>query len=281
MTGINKDDFFQMLAILGLFATRAQSDQLFEKYDANGSGNLSIHEFWVQCRPSDYRCLTGFENKQKVDEAIMHRARKRMFIRESLLHTAVATPTVHQAVYSIPIERLLSGIRDKIRQNSMVDYTLSTPRTRRFLQKLFEYNDPMATGQVDARALKRVLDHINFSAISPYYIQTLCQHFPGSAPDTIDYVSLCLGVYPQEARPPLTSVLGQGPIYTPPEANRPFSATMRPSPFNNGSMTQRPASSMSRFSQTGRPRPASRGGAMTSRGQPRPPSQMRRPISRA
>lgn len=289
MTGINKADFHQMLAILGLFATKEQADHLFEKYDTNHSGNLSIHEFWVQCRPQDYHSLPGFEDKQKIDEAIMNRARKRMYVKESLLHCAVPPPVPAPTVYSIPLERLLTGIRDKIRQNAMVDYTLSTQRTRRYLQKLFEYNDPEGTGCVSTGALKRVLDHINYSAMAEHFIAAFSKSYPGSEPGTINYIKLVYAVYPQETSPILTSGFGQSRAF-PPDTYRPYSASSPPrtrhSAFS-GSMTQRqaasrPQSSMARFVG----KPVSRGGSMTSRA-PRPPSQglrtrsISRPGSRA
>jgi Ca2+-binding EF-hand superfamily protein len=162
VVGINKTDFSQLLTILGLHATQEQADEIFDKYDTNHSNNLSIHEFWVQCRPSDYRTLPGFNEKQVKDEMIMNRARKRMFIRESLLHVPVNTEVPGSTVYALPLDRLLVGLRDKIRQRSSVDCTLSAQRTRHQLAKLFEDFDERQTGVVTEQSLKKVLNKINF-----------------------------------------------------------------------------------------------------------------------
>jgi Ca2+-binding EF-hand superfamily protein len=197
VTGIDKDDFYQILTLFGLFATRKQSDELFDKYDTNGSNNLSIHEFWVQARPRDYKTLPGFGDKQKQDEMVMGRARKRMYIKESLLNIPVKLSHPQPSVYSLPIERMHEGIRDKIRQRSVVDSTLSNTRTRRYLQKLFEYKDEALEGYVTVDALQMVLEHINY-AVGKYYTEMLVKHYPGPHPGTVDYKSLCQAVYPTE-----------------------------------------------------------------------------------
>jgi len=209
MTGIDPKDFHQILCILGLFATEQQALELFNIYDSNGSGNLSVHEFWVAARPQDYRTLPGFDKKQAADEMIMNRARKRMYIKESLLHTSVEPPTPPRSVYSLPMERLLAGINDKIRQNSVVDRTLSVPQTRRFLMRLFEFYDQDRKGTVYDHQLERVLATINY-AMPTHYIKTFCDKFPGEEPNKIDYKKLCHAVYPlSSGQNVLTSGYGQ------------------------------------------------------------------------
>lgn len=271
MTGINKDDFHQMLTILGLFATRQQADGIFDKYDTNGSNNLSIHEFWVQCRPQDYKTLPGFEKKQHVDEMIMNRARKRMYIKESLLHIAVKTPVPPPTVYSLPTERLLAGIRDKIRQNSVVDMTLSADRTRRYLMKLFEYADKEQMGYVDEIVLRKVLVHINY-AVTDHYIAAFIKTFPGPHPGTIDYCALCLAVYPVATAPVLTSGYGQGYSRYRPQTGGYASGSVT----TRGPPPERSNSAMARTAALDRPSQQMEvSGAATYRG-PRPPSTQTR-----
>lgn len=270
MTGINKDDFHQMLTILGLFATREQADAIFDKYDTNGSNNLSIHEFWVQCRPQDYRSLPGFDEKQHVDEMIMNRARKRMYIKESLLHIPVKPPVPPPTVYSLPTERLLVGIRDKIRQNSVVDMTLSADRTRRYLTKLFEYGDPDGQGYVDGPNLRMVLDHINYS-LGEHYITAFCKAFPGPVEGTCDYRALAFAVYPRANSPVLTSGYGQG-------IGSRFSRPQSGTGYASGSMTARASSGMARRPRAmSRPTSRAAGAVAYNRSStPRPPSTSRR-----
>lgn len=305
MTGIDAKDFHQILCILGLFATEKQATELFLKYDTNGSGNLSVHEFWVAARPQDYRSLPGFDDKQAADEMIMNRARKRMYIKESLLHTSVEPPTPPRSVYSLPIERLLAGIRDKIRQNSVVDRTLSVPQTRRYLKRLFEYGDYEKTGIVTGKGLERVLATINY-AMPDHYVATFCEKFPGPEPNTVDYNKLCLAVYPLSNKNVLTSGYGQQSAHDRGVARKILadrfknSQISRPSTVNayaSGSVTsrtsrpssQRPVSSQGhQTARRSRPvsRPGSRAGPPQTRPQsqqaPRPPSQSRRsrPASR-
>jgi len=304
VTGIDQKDFHQILTILGLFATEEQAKVLFEKYDANGSGNLSIHEFWVQARPQDYRSLPGFDDKQHVDEMIMNRARKRMYIKESLLHTSVEPPTPHPSVYSLPTERLLNGIRDKIRQNSVVDQTLSTQKTRHYLMKLFQYHDEARRGYCGKKVLQRVLDYINY-AVGDHYIDAFVRAYPGPQPETVDYQRLCFAVYPQAKSAVLTSGYGQQSAHQRGVERKRLadrfksSQYSRPSTVGNayssGSMTartsmtpQRPVSSQGNHTarpRTGAGRPISRPGSRAGPPQqpsPRPPSTSRRsrPASR-
>lgn len=281
VVGIDKTDFYQILTILGLFATRIQSDGLFEKYDTNGSGNLSIHEFWVQARPQDYRSLPGFADKQIVDEMVMNRARKRMYIKESLLHTAVQPPVPPPTVYSLPTERLLAGVRDKIRQNSVVDQTLSAQRTRRFLIKQFEYKDPDGLLWVTEQGLRRVLDQINY-CVGGHHVKALLQAFPGPSEDTFDYRRFAHSVYPVETSPVQTSGYGQGPhagLRKRMDLRMEHQAReSRFRPHSTGSQTarthssgaRRPLSSMARVGHQEPVRSGSRmnGGAMTYREQP-------------
>lgn len=206
MTGVDKADFYQILTIMGMHCTQAVSDALFEKYDRNGSGQLSVPEFWLQYRPQDYVGLPGFTDteKYKREEKLMNRG-KRMYIRESLTHTAVQPRLPHHSVYMLPIESLLEGIRDKIRMNSVSDQTLSSARTRRYLSKLFEYGDPDGTGSCDANALEVVLNKLNFE-VGSHYVNVLMQHYPFQHDRSrLDYRALCLAVYPIETTPPMTS----------------------------------------------------------------------------
>lgn len=277
--GINKEDFHQLLTILGLFATREQSDEIFEKYDTNHSNNLSIHEFWVQCRPSDYRTLPGFNDKQVKDEMIMNRARKRMFIRESLLHVPVQTEVPSSTVYALPLDRILMGLRDKIRSRSSIDCTLSAQRTRHQLAKLFEDFDERQTGVVVESQLRKVLNKINY-AVGEHYVQVLMNAFPAQG-GTFDYRAFCLKVYPIQQAPIRTSGY-TGTIHPRRRATSGFrpSTTGNPS-YPSGSITSRRVSSARGASR----QTHSRQGASTFRGpSPRPPSQRRvmgaRPASR-
>jgi len=292
MVGINKTDFYQILTILGIFASRKQADNLFEKYDTNSSGNLSIHEFWVQARPQDYRSLPGFDDKQIVDEMIMNRARKRMYIKESLLHTAVKPPVPPPSVYSLPVDRLLEGIRDKIRQNSVVDMTLSAQRTRKYLTKLFTYHDPEGLGWVAEYGLRKVLQNINY-AVGDHYVSALIQNFPGPGGETLNYQKLALAVYPYETSPVQTSGYGQGKLNLRRKLEiESQQAQMGTSfrPHSTGSQTSRapprggphrPVSSNARMTQpphrAGSRSSAHSSGAMTYRGDPRPPSGSMQP----
>ena len=44
-SALNKQQFQTVLNVLGLFATREQCDRLFEKYDINGDGKLTVGRF--------------------------------------------------------------------------------------------------------------------------------------------------------------------------------------------------------------------------------------------
>jgi hypothetical protein len=46
--------FPKLLSWFGLFATKKQADALFNKYDKNKDGFVSLHEFLTLARPADY-----------------------------------------------------------------------------------------------------------------------------------------------------------------------------------------------------------------------------------
>jgi Ca2+-binding EF-hand superfamily protein len=233
VTGINKDDFFEMLTIMGLFPNREQSDELFDKYDTNGSNNLSIHEFWVQARPRDYKSLPAFENKQKTDEVHMNRAKKRVFIKESLLNIPVTVGPVHRNVYSLPTERMYATIKDKIWQRSNVDKTLSNFRTRKFLESKFLNRDEERRGYVRTYDLERVLNGINFPH-SPENLMAIAAEFPGPEEGTVDYRALCMKIYPDERDVATSGYVGTNMV----RRHRPVPFQNR-SMYSSGSMTAR------------------------------------------
>lgn len=211
----------------------------------------------------------------------MNRARKRMYVRERLLHVPVQTEIPSNTVYALPLDRLLAGLREKIRSRSSVDCTLSAQRTRHQLAKLFEDFDERQTGVVSEAQLRKVLNKINY-AVGEHYIQVLMQAFQAQG-GMFDYRAFCLKVYPIQQAPITTS--GYSGTLHP---RRRASASFRPSTtgqtpsYPSGSVTSRRVSSARGASRS---QIHSRQGASTFRGpSPRPPSSRRvmgsRPASR-
>lgn len=156
--GITKRDFNTVLALLGLFATRKQAEELFRRYDINGDGNLTAHEFLTKARPEDY---PGYEVDSSVDDLRMGRG-KRMYLKESLLHKPVRPQTPAQRIYFLSKQELCNRIRAKLEQKARCGQAFSSSLARRTLNRLFEDKDEEVPkrGLVSQAHLRLVLNRV-------------------------------------------------------------------------------------------------------------------------
>lgn len=170
--GVTKREFVTVLSWLGLFATQEQSENLFDKYDANGDGILTVHEFLTKVRPSDYpgRVVNN-------GEKYAFRTGKRMYLGETLNGRAVRPQTPCDDVFHISEETIAERIRSRMGNTPGVgQHYNETPNALRDLMKTFNYYDPHGWGMCAARDLKRALENLNI-ALGESHLELLMEKF--------------------------------------------------------------------------------------------------------
>jgi len=205
--GITKRDFNTVLALLGLFATRKQAEELFYRYDINKDGTLTAHEFLTKARPQDY---PGFEVDSSVDDLRMGRG-KRMFLKESLLNTPVRPQTPSQRIYFLSKQEICQRIRQKLEQRARCGAAFSSSLARRTLNRIFENFDEEIPkrGLVTIPNLKAALNTIAVPVGKQHMDAMLDDHsvkLEGYPMSLFDYRGFVMACYPSEEEVPSTSL---------------------------------------------------------------------------
>lgn len=161
---ILRDEFLRVLQALGITATMQQATALFDRYDKNRNGQLTVQEFLVLFAAPHFthpwrHCVPPPEMKPPGP------AQGGPPLR----------PVTPPCEWSM--DDFFAQIRDKMRINNPSPFTLSVPRCRRNLGQLFESVDRRFERTVNAAGLKRVLDLLNFP-ISRHHLALLLQEFP-------------------------------------------------------------------------------------------------------
>lgn len=213
--GVTKRQFNTVLMWLGLFATKQQADALFEKYDANGDGVLTVHEFLTRARPTDYpgRAIN-------TGERYSFRTGKRMYLEDSLNGRPVRPRTPPDDVFHVSERTLAERIREKMGNMPGVgQHYNETPLALNDLMKKFGFYDPQSTGFCSARNLRRALQNLNLS-IGDSHMDLLMDKFAGpmqNGQQTFNYPKFSQYVYPGKpasaALPQHTSLQLRKPNY--------------------------------------------------------------------
>lgn len=192
--GVSKRQFNTVLMWLGLFATKAQADALFEKYDANGDGVLTVHEFLTRARPTDYPGR-HINNGEKYS----FRTGKRMYLEDSLNGKPVRPQTPPDDVFHVSERTIAERIREKMgNMPGVSQHYVETPLALNDLMKKFGYYDPNSTGFCSARNLRRALQNLNLS-VGDSHLELLMDKFVGPAQigeQTFNYPRFCQYVFP-------------------------------------------------------------------------------------
>jgi len=190
---IRRDQFQNILEILGVFATPAQADALFDKYDAQGRGFLSLHELMSRAGSaleSDFArgghlttstvsdLASGSNEGPRSDDMFVNRG-KRQFLRHKLTGEGERPITPRQPAQLISVPIVVRALREKMRINSKVGDTGSMPRARRVLARVFESFDPLELGSITQEQLVRALHSINFP-LGEQHIRILMDAFPAA-----------------------------------------------------------------------------------------------------
>lgn len=163
--GVTKREFVTVLSWLGLFATHEQSEALFNKYDVNGDGILTVHEFLTKVRPNDYP-----GRAVNTGEKYAFRTGKRMYLSETLNGRAVRPQTPSDDVYHISEDTVAERIRFRMGNTPGVgQHYNETPNALRDLMKTFNYYDPHGCGMCSQKDLKRALENLNIALGESHY----------------------------------------------------------------------------------------------------------------
>lgn len=189
--GVTQREFRTILMWLGLFATEAQSRRLFNKYDINGDGCLTVHEFLTCARAKDYP-----GRNINVGEKYSFRTGKRMFLKDTLNGRPVRPQTPNDDVYHVSEKTIAERIRSNMGNlPGTGQHYNETPLALNDLVKTFEYYDPRQTGCCSVRQLRRALENLNLS-VGDTHLDLLMDKFPGEQPGTFNFMSFCMFVYP-------------------------------------------------------------------------------------
>lgn len=270
---IYRDNFYDLLRHIGIFATREQAHQLFSKYDREGRGSISVHEFFQRSRPA-YSDNPFTEREVGVNKEPRG---KKQYLATKLAGVPVQPHNPPSNVYNLTTEKIADELRFKLQSSLETGKTVSDPFARRYLARHFEFHDQNNMGYVSEYSLKRALDKLNYP-LGPNNREQLLGHFPGPIPGSFDYPAFVMAVYPSSSARVQTSLANaadSGINYlkliqqqqgdrtrtpAPPRAPRSGSQTFRPSTTGSSS---RPS-----WNNNNSTRPQSRQ-AMTARG-PRP-----------
>jgi Ca2+-binding EF-hand superfamily protein len=205
--GISQRDFNAVLAMLGLFSTREQAAELFRRYDINGDGTLTAHEFLTKARPADY---PGYEVDPTVDDLRMGRG-KRMYLKESLLNRPVRPQTPSQRIYYLSKKEICSRIRIKLEQRARCGQVFSSSLARRTLNRIFEQYDEEVPkrGLLTKGNLKLALGRIAVPIGSQHMAALIDDHgvvLDGYPDDLFDYRGFVMACYPSGESIPSTSL---------------------------------------------------------------------------
>lgn len=207
---INKKQFRSVLNLLGLFATPEQADILFRKYDVNGDGDLTIHEFLTQAYPDDYPGMAPLDESRYYDFRLGG-AGKRLFPDEGI---GARPKTPHHQVFQLNIKQIHKTLKLQIEKRHRSGLACSIPYCRRQLANAFESEDQQQHGKVNRESLQKVFENrfgMNYG--SNQYQELMETYEYEGEPGYFDYVKFCLSVFSVEEQEKtiLTSLVNNSP----------------------------------------------------------------------
>lgn len=189
-------DFNTFLSMLGLFATREQADLLFQKYDVNGDGVLTVHEFLTKAKAPDY---PGLNLDSKHFDFRRGRGKK-MFTDTSRYGIPVKVTTPNPNIYDMGTENICTRIRERLEQTAKTGTAFSDQKARRKLFKAFEQKDPNRTGLISVKDFKDMLELSVGVVMGGPHIRALCSKYADENA-MIDYPRMVIEVYPPTEAP--------------------------------------------------------------------------------
>lgn len=190
LASVDKENFRSILALLGLFATPDQSDALFDRYDVNGDGDLTVHEFLSRCRPRDFDHVST--------KFVLDSAGRRTYPEHKLMGRYV--PPVEPDVYGFNLRFIKQELTKKLEGLAPINATHSIPRARKDLAQKFERYDKNLDRYVNMRYLKRAMEDMHFGMHESHYDALmdlfLAKPKHGESERLFDYPKFVVYVYP-------------------------------------------------------------------------------------
>lgn len=193
--GVTKLQFTTVLSWLGIFSTKEQAEALFDKYDENGDGILTVHEFLKKARAVDYP-----GRRINVGEKYSFRTGRRMFLEDTLNSRPVRPATPNDDVFHVSPITIAERIRTRMgNAPGTSQHYNETPLALNDLMKVFRFYDQEHPGRkrkksITVAQLSRALGELNIS-LGDTHLLLLMDNFP--APDgNFDYEKFCFFVYP-------------------------------------------------------------------------------------
>lgn len=219
-------DFNTFLSMLGLFATREQADALFKKYDANGDGILTVHEFLTKAKTPDYPGLALDEREATAAVALAaNRKGKKMFNNTARFGEPVKAQTPSAEIYDMSIDTMQLRIRERMEQTARTGKAFSDQLARRKLFRAFEDKDPLRTKRITTKDFQVQLESRVGVVMTRPHMSALCAKYADDK-GLIDYPRLVMEVYPHTA--PISTSL-----YREPRAYNPDKSSRKPAPTWN------------------------------------------------
>lgn len=194
---ITRRDFRKMLSWLGLFATEEQAEFLFNKYDANGDGSLTVHEFLTYARPSDY------PGSRRAPASAFHENKggKKIFGKSggpARGGDPVRLPTPHPDCYVFTVKDLAHTVRNKMTKSGKVGQTYSDARGKRDLIQIFKYLDKAKSGVVTLQQLRNAFKMAGVNNIGRSHFELIFYKFgrENNKIPVIDYTGLTEYIWP-------------------------------------------------------------------------------------
>jgi len=201
--GITRRDFRKMLSWLGLFASEDQAEHLFNKYDANGDGTLTVHEFLTQARPADYpgsrRGPASAYHENKGGKKIYGKRGGRACGGEP-----IRLPTPHPDCFVYTVKELAHTLRTKMTQSGKVGQTYTDARGKRDLLAVFQFFDKANTGVVSIQQLRSAFKMAGVNNIGRSKYELIMYKFGREVNKTpvVDYKKLTEYVWPNWGKKP-------------------------------------------------------------------------------
>mmetsp|Transcript_28403 Transcript_28403/g.39931 ORF Transcript_28403/g.39931 Transcript_28403/m.39931 type:complete len:373 (-) Transcript_28403:141-1259(-) len=197
---IYRHNFFDMLRHIGVFCTREQAQELFDKYDIEGRGSISVSQFFSRSRPNLNH--NPFTERESGDN---HVRGKKQYLATKLAGVPVQPHNPPSNVYGLTMDKIAYELKFKIQSSLETGKTCSDPFCRRYLARHFEFHDTNMVGYVTEYAMRRTLDKLNYP-LGPNHRNMLLKTCPGALPGTFDYNKFVMLIFPDHNGPLMTSL---------------------------------------------------------------------------
>jgi Ca2+-binding EF-hand superfamily protein len=210
---INQEEFHRMLVKNDFEITRHEADHVFESFDNDRDGFLTVYDFTSRAS-RDHVAHLNFEGEEA--KLINKKNKKRT---RNNARSAFPSATV----FSFPMPKLITSFRQKMELKAGSGETWSDYRAFRYAMEKARFFDRSKSGKISPSQLQRWLDSLDFPVPSQT-IQGLMKLYPSKDnTEMFDYLNFLDGIYPE-----CEGKVGRAP--PPPPSTRSITHTQSRSP---------------------------------------------------